>query len=159
MKELSMMYPPFLARILFGMTLLGSLAFSPLIAEGADQNKGQKIVVHLSHFTDDLHRAFMALKIATLTQKAGADVHLFLDIEGVRLADKRQSLDMTWGPSKTPLSEYYEAFVTAGGKVVLCPHCAHAGGVDDKNLARGAAILTEEQLGKMLLESEKIMDY
>jgi len=31
--------------------------------------------------------------------------------------------------------------------------------VDDKNLARGAAILTEEQLGEMLLEAEKAMDY
>lgn len=154
-----MMHTPFLARILVGLALLGSLVSSPLVAEAADQGKGQKVVVHLSHFTDDLHRSFMALKIATLLQKTGADVHLFLDIEGVRLADKRQSLDVTWGPSKTPLSEYYEAFVTAGGKVVLCPHCAHAGGVDDKNLARGAAILTEEQLGKMLLEAEKVMDY
>lgn len=118
-----------------------------------------KIVVHLSHFTDDLHRSFMALKLATLTQKSGAEVYLFLDIEGVRLADQRQSLDVTWGPSEIPLRQHYEAFVNAGGTIALCPHCAHAAGVDEKNLIRGAKIFTEEQLGKMLLETEKIIDY
>ncbi|WP_013627506.1 DsrE family protein [Rubinisphaera brasiliensis] len=132
---------------------------SPAATEAADEQEGQNIVVHLSHFTDDLHRSFMAVKLAGLMQKKGAKVHLFLDIEGVRLADKRQSLEMTWGPSKTPLSEHYEAFVKAGGKVVLCPHCAHAGGIDERNLAPGASILNEEQMAKMLLDAEKLLDY
>src|SRR5690606_4158914 len=48
-------------------------------------NDGQKIVVHLSHFTDDLHRCFMALELATILQESDAQVTLFLDLEGVRL--------------------------------------------------------------------------
>jgi predicted peroxiredoxin len=153
------MNTPLFARIVFGLVCLASLFGPAMNAPAADKEKAQNVVVHLSHFTDDLHRSFMAVKLAGLMQKSGANVHLFLDIEGVRLADKRNSLDMTWGPSKTPLSEHYEAFVNAGGKVVLCPHCAHAGGVDDKNLARGASILNEEKMTMMLLDAEKLLDY
>ena len=77
----------------------------------------QKIVVHLSHFTDDLHRCFMAVKLGTLMQKSGAQVTLFLDLEGVRLAERRQTLDMTWGANPPTLSKHYEDFTEAGGKV------------------------------------------
>lgn len=45
----------------------------------------QSVVVHLSHFTDDLHAAFMALNIGTMLAESGeAEVTLFLDLEAVR---------------------------------------------------------------------------
>lgn len=119
----------------------------------------QKIVVHLSHFTDDLHRCFMAVKLGTLMQKSGAQVTLFLDLEGVRLAERRQTLDMTWGSNTTPLSKHYEDFTEAGGKVLLCPHCAHSAHVGDMSLKRNSEIGSEQALGKMLLDADKILDY
>ncbi len=139
------MNTPLFARIVFGLVCLASLFGPAMNASAADKEKAQNVVVHLSHFTDDLHRSFMAVKLAGLMQKAGANVHLFLDIEGVRLADKRNSLDMTWGPSKTPLSEHYEAFVNAGGKVVLCPHCAHAGEIDHETYSDMFPKLKDEE--------------
>lgn len=119
----------------------------------------QKIVVHLSHFTDDLHRCFMAVKLGTLMQKSGAQVTLFLDLEGVRLAERRQTLDVTWGTSPTTLTKHYEDFTEAGGKVLLCPHCAHAAHIGDMSLKRNAEIASEQVLGKMLLDADKILDY
>lgn len=119
----------------------------------------QQIVVHLSHFTDDLHRCFMAVKLGTLMQKSGAQVTLFLDLEGVRLAERRQTLDMTWGSSPTTLGKHYEDFTEAGGKVLLCPHCAHSAHIGDMSLKRHAEIASEQVLGKMLLDADKILDY
>lgn len=119
----------------------------------------QSVVVHLTHFTDDLHRCFMALKLAALMQEADAEVTLFLDLEGVRLAERRQTLDMTWGSGSTTLAELYERFVTAGGKVVLCPHCAESAKIGDPGLKRNAALGTEQELGKLLLAADKILDY
>jgi predicted peroxiredoxin len=119
----------------------------------------QKIVVHLSHFTDDLHRCFMAVKLGTLMQKSGAQVTLFLDLEGVRLAERRQDLDMTWGSNPTTLAKHYEDFTGAGGKVLLCPHCAHSAHIGDMSLKRNAEIASEQVLGKMLLDADKILDY
>ncbi len=119
----------------------------------------QQIVVHLSHFTDDLHRCFMAVKLGTLMQKSGAQVTLFLDLEGVRLAERRQDLDMTWGSNPTTLAKHYEDFTGAGGKVLLCPHCAHSAHIGDMSLKRNAEIGSEQVLAKMLLDADKILDY
>ncbi len=119
----------------------------------------RQAVVHLSHFTDDLHRGFMALKVANMMQKGGVPTTLFLDIEGARVADKDQSLEVRWGPSETTMAELYAAFVEADGKVVVCPHCAHAAGLDKESLREGAMIATEEQLGQILMRADKIMDY
>lgn len=121
--------------------------------------KGQHVVVHLSHFTDDLHRCFMALKMANLMQEYGAEVTIFLDLEGVRLAERRQELKLTWGTDSPPLSEHYENFVAAGGKVVLCPHCAKSARIGDMGLKKNAEIASIPRLGKMLIEADKIMDY
>ena len=119
----------------------------------------QHVVVHLSHFTDDLHRCFMAFKLAGLMKKAGAEVTIFLDLEGVRVAERRQQLDMTWGSSSTTLTELYQRFTEAGGKVILCPHCAKSARIGDMGLKRYAQIGTENSLGTMLIEADKILDY
>ena len=60
---------------------LPATAQVPATAEASHADT-QHAVVHLSHFTDDLHRAFMALKMAKLMQEGGVQTTLFLDIEG-----------------------------------------------------------------------------
>ena len=115
--------------------------------------------MHLSHFTDHLHRAIMALKAANWMQKGGAQVTLFLDVEGVRLAERRQRLDFRWGEDSPTLAELYESFIDAGGRVLLCPHCAHSARVDDPALKRWAALGTEQSLTELLLTADKVIDY
>ena len=53
----------------------------------AQQDK-QDIVVHISHYADDLHAVSMGLSLAT-NLLGGANVTHFFDREGVRLADTR----------------------------------------------------------------------
>lgn len=153
-------------RTLIVLSLLIAVVACPFLqrplhaADPEDAAKApQKVVVHLSHFTDDLHRCFMALKLANLMQEAGAEVTVFLDLEGVRLAERRQPLDMTWGSNPTKLSEHYDKFVDAGGKVVLCPHCAQGARIGDPALKRHAEIGDEKTLGDLLLAADKILDY
>lgn len=147
------------AAVLF--MVCAAFSATTAVAEEAPQvdGKGQKVVVHLSHFTDDLHRCFMALKVANLMQDYGADVTIFLDLEGVRLAERKQELDFTWGPNAPKLSEHYEQFAAGGGKVLVCPHCAKSAHVTDPGLKRNADIATLPMLGKMLIEADKVMDY
>ena len=152
MKQLA--YVCFLVAFVAAISTRSTMGDTPETPKDA-----QKIVVHLSHFTDDLHRCFMAVKLGTLMQKAGAQVTLFLDLEGVRLAQRRQSLDMTWGSNTAPLSKHYEEFTEAGGKVLLCPHCAHSAHIGDMSLKRNAEIASEQVLGKILLDADKILDY
>jgi predicted peroxiredoxin len=118
----------------------------------------QTVVVHLTHFTDDLHATFMALKLASAMQQKEAQVTLVLDLEGVRLVSAQQPQDLKWGTSDA-ISGYYDAFVKAGGKIMVCPHCAQAAGVDAKTLRSGAQIVKEEELAATLLAADKILDY
>ncbi|WP_442506147.1 DsrE family protein [Novipirellula sp. SH528] len=145
--------------MLFTMLLLPLAQPTANADEGKSTDEKQQVVVHLSHFTDDLHRSFMALKIANLIQEHGADVTLFLDLEGVRLAERKQLLNMTWGPDSPPLSEHYDNFITGGGKVVVCPHCAKSARIGDGSLRRNAEIATMPSLGKLLMDADKVMDY
>jgi predicted peroxiredoxin len=149
-----------LAYVCLLVTFVAAISTRVTMGDNPETSKdAQKIVVHLSHFTDDLHRCFMAVKLGTLMQKSGAQVTLFLDLEGVRLAERRQNLDMTWGSNPTTLTKHYEEFTEAGGKVLLCPHCAHSAQIGDMSLKRNAEIASEQVLGKMLLDADKILDY
>jgi predicted peroxiredoxin len=133
--------------------LLSGWGTHPIFAQ-----EKQTVVVHLTHYTDDLHAVFMALKLATAMQQKGAQTTLVLDLEGVRLASTQQPQDLRWGTSDA-ISGYYDAFVKAGGKILVCPHCAQAAGVDAKTLRPGAQIVKEEELAAALLAADKILDY
>jgi predicted peroxiredoxin len=145
-------------RILMFTTLALLATFQSVRASESDSGP-QRVVVHLSSFTEDLHRCFMALKVAGMMQENGAMVTIFLDLEGVRLAPRREKLDMTWGSNPTKLSEHYDKFVSAGGKIVLCPHCAQSSHIGDGGLKRNAEIGTPQSLGKMLMDADKVIDY
>ena len=63
------------AKQIFRVGLLGVSVVIASIGSSANAEEaskvdgsGQKVVVHLSHFTDDLHRCFMAVKVANLVQ-------------------------------------------------------------------------------------------
>jgi predicted peroxiredoxin len=140
--------------------LIYTLAFvAPLTVQAEPAAPPQAAVVHLTHATDDLHAAFMALKLAGAMQEKGARVTLLLDLEGVRVADTRQPGDLVWGHGE-PLATYYDSFVKGGGKVLVCPHCAAAAGMDAKVLRPGAQIAKDvAELAALLLAADKILDY
>jgi len=152
-------------RLIFALAAAFALLLSPAGPSAAPANAAvqtedaQTVVVHLSQFTNDLHAAFMALNIATILQETGAaQVTLFLDLEGVRLADMRSRGDLAWGDMES-IGDTFDGFVAAGGGVVVCPHCAALAGVDADQLREGAVMGTREQIGEMLLAADKIIDY
>jgi predicted peroxiredoxin len=129
-----------------------------VIAGTPSADDPQKIVVHLKHYTDDLHAAFMAVKLAGAFKEKGADVTMFVNLEGVRLVDRGTPLDMKWGHSKE-LTAYFESYINAGGTVLVCPHCAMAAGLEAKDLREGARIGTEQEVVDLMLAADKILDY
>lgn len=133
--------------VVVAMTLFGSVNAS---------NDNEPVLIHLSHYSNDLHAVSMALKIGGLLSKNGTDVTLFLDLEGVRLADKNQPQNLAWG-SGLPIEKLYAKFVSNGGKVLVCPHCATAAGVTE--LREGAVIANQSALLNAITSSNKILDY
>ena len=132
-----------------------SLGAGPAYAQQAEQ---QDIVVHIGDFTNDLHSVFMGLSLATNLQKGGADVTVFLDREGVRLADKRERGDLTWGDSG-PASEALNGFTAAGGTVLICPHCAELAGMSQTDARPGTRLATQDEVAALFLDADKVIDF
>ncbi len=125
----------------------------------AQEAASKKVVVHLSHFTDSLHYPFMALKVADAMQQHGAQVTLFLDIEGTRLADKGENLALRWGADDTTVADLYDGFVKAGGRILVCPHCAEHFGIAGGALREGATLGTDETITSAMMAADKVVDY
>jgi len=140
----------------FALTLfLIVLACTSVAAQGTAK---QKVVVHLTHYTDNLHAVKMAVHLAYMMQTMGADVTMLLDLEGVRLASNREPQELIWGKGD-PISKEHAAFVKAGGQLLLCPHCSEHAGISAGGLRPGARIGQEGELAKTILAADKVLDY
>ncbi len=128
-------------------------------AKKPDTARAQVIVINLKHGTDDLHAALMALKLGVAMAEKGADVHLFLNLEAVRLASKQQPLDLTWGPGDAKLETLFSDFATAGGKTLVCPHCAVAAGLAQEDLRDGLTIAEASEVVDLMIAADKVLDY
>lgn len=118
----------------------------------------QHIVIHLSHAVDDLTSAAMALRIGITLRSKGAQATLLLDREGARLADTRQTLDLSTRRGKV-LGAMYADFVQAGGTLLVCSHCAGAIGLTRESLRSGASIADDDEIAQLILDADKILDY
>ena len=148
-----------LAAALAALPLAASCAsFGVEPAYAQQPAEQQEIVVHIGDFTNDLHSVFMGMSLATNLAKKGADVTIFLDREGVRLGDKRERGDLTWGDSGA-VSVAMDEFVAAGGTVLLCPHCASLAGVESANARPGTRIATHDEVAHLFLDADKVIDF
>lgn len=143
--------------------IASTLVIAVLLALGAgpapaQAGSKQKVVVHLTHYTDNLHAVKMAVHLAYMMQTMGAEVTMLLDLEGVRLADTRQPGELIWGKGE-PISKELTAFVIAGGNMLLCPHCSEHSGLTAANLRPGARIGHPGELAKIILAADKVLDY
>lgn len=151
MKLSKLLVPSLALAAVFG------IAASHAVSAPQRESK-QKVVVHLSHFTDNLHAVKMAVHLAVKMQELGAEMTLLLDLEGVRLADSRQPQELIWGKGE-PISQEAAAFVKLGGQMLLCPHCAAHCGITATHLRPGARIGKDGELARTILAADKVLDY
>ncbi len=116
----------------------------------------KNVVVHIGQFSNDLHSTTMGLSLANILQNEGATVTVFLDREGVRLADTRVK---TLVYADSDAGELLASFVEGGGKVVVCPHCAEVAGVDRNQLRDGCEFGTPKSIAQMLMAADIVIDY
>jgi sulfur relay (sulfurtransferase) complex TusBCD TusD component (DsrE family) len=144
-----------IAAMILAAGIIAVSGFNPSTVQAKAK---QKVLIHLSHYSDTSHSALMAVHFAQYLQEHGSDVTLMLDVEGARLADQRQAQN-TAGMN-AQISTYYDGFVKAGGKVLVCPHCAEAAGLTPQNLRPGARMGKDMgELADVILAADKTIDY
>ncbi len=90
--------------------------------------------------SDEVNRAAMAISFATrVREEKQVPVTIFLNVEGVRLADTRLAAPR-YANGQTP-REMLTAFMAAGGQVIVCPMCMkNVGGLAEADLLAGAVV-------------------
>jgi sulfur relay (sulfurtransferase) complex TusBCD TusD component (DsrE family) len=135
------------------LALLATAAFA-LPQDATAQEK--TVVVHIGQFSNDLHSPAMGLSLARNLAEAGASVTVFLDREGVRMADRGQPM-LVYGD--TDLEELLSAYMDAGGRVLICPHCAELGGVERGELRSGMEMGTQESVARLFMDADLVISY
>jgi sulfur relay (sulfurtransferase) complex TusBCD TusD component (DsrE family) len=150
---MSVARPSTLSRLVrLPLTLLLLVAFAATGAQAQDKN----VVVHIGQYSNDLHSMSMGLGLANNLQAEGADVTIFLDREGVRIADEDQPF-LVYGDTDT--GELMTEFVAAGGRVVICPHCAAQGGVAPSDLRDGMEMGTPASIAALFMAADLVIDF
>lgn len=119
----------------------------------------QNIVIHLTHYTDDLQAAFMALGLANKIQEQGHHVTLLLSLRGVMLANKSQPHNHALLTDEPSLDKLYAMFIKAGGEVIVCPHCSKMIGLASDELMEGAQLSAQGEFTEALLRADKVITY
>ena len=103
----------------------------------ADESE-QKLFVNLT--SDEINRATMAIVFSTnILTKKKIPVTIFLNVEGVRIADK--TLPEHKHANGKSTKEMLSAFIKAGGRVIVCPMCMkNVGGINKDDLLDGIEI-------------------
>jgi len=117
----------------------------------------EKIVVHLKHFTDDLHAAYMAMQLAARLQAKGAEVTLLLDLDGARFADAQGA--GIRDTSSRNFEQSYAEFVRDGGRGLVCRHCASLHGIDRGQLRKQMTMASMDGIAGAVFSADKIIDY
>jgi predicted peroxiredoxin len=98
----------------------------------------RSLVVKVTHSLDDPERAHIGCNVAAVGLASGLDVHLFLAIEGVHLAQPEVAakVDVADAP---PIGDLLDA-VYAAGTVTVCTPCATRRGLDGDDFREGTQL-------------------
>lgn len=92
-----------------------------------------KYLFTVTHFDADPDRVATPLVLANNALAAGADVLLWLTVEGANLG-KRGSADGIVPKSFPPVAELLKTFTENGGRIGVCPPCGKTHGVTNENI-------------------------
>lgn len=94
-----------------------------------------RLVVKVTHALDDPERAHIGCNVAAVALASGVDVHVFLAVEGVGLAQPSvaQQLEVAEAP---PITDLLDALYAAA-TVTVCTPCASRRGLTEDDFRPG----------------------
>lgn len=153
-----------LSGLVFVLALVGawlgtSLAsVDTVTAAPATQEFDGGLVVNIT--SDNIDRAAMAVNFAdNVLLGREVPVTIFLNVEGVRLADANIPQNMHVSGETIP--EMLQRFMDDGGTVLVCPMCMeNVGGMTEDDLIEGAMVSSPDELWpRLFAEGVTVMSY
>lgn len=133
--------------------VIGSLGLAAvLLATSAPTLAQKKEAVFVNLTSAEPERVTMALNFSTKLLQGGNEVTLFLNVDGVRLGSTKV-------PTLSSQRGDLAAFMKAGGKVVICPHCMQVRGVAAGDLLAGLMMGGEGAAQQAFMASTRSISY
>ena len=99
--------------------------------------KQAKYLFTMTHFDGDADRVATPLVLANNALAGGADVLLWLTVEGANLG-RQGSASGIIPKSFPPVAELLKTFTENGGRIGVCPPCGKTHGVTNENILPSA---------------------
>jgi len=93
----------------------------------------QKYLFTVTTFDTDADRVATPLVLANSALAGGADVLLWLTVDGAALG-RRGAADKLVPKSFPPVAALFKTFIENGGRIGVCPPCGKTHGVTDENM-------------------------
>lgn len=116
------------------------------------------LVINLTHSTDDVDRASVAVVVAGASVASGQDTKVFLSSEGVNLAKKGVAEELH-EEGFAPMAELIGSYVEAGGGLLVCSPCAKKRGIGDDDLIAGATVVGGATLVALLADGAASLSF
>lgn len=133
--------------------------------ETPSSRKAQKqlIIIRLTYLALDEQNSFYGFKFAEslLQNHPDIEVIVLLDKEATRIANKEQNTHFIARNEKVAqkLSDVVRSFLQKGGLVVASKDWASSFGVTEANLLAGVRLYDNSDLGNLIVEANKILEY
>ena len=105
----------------------------------------QPILVNITRGKNELHAVSMALGLAQSASRTAACAAVFLNVEAPVFAAKNLGDDVKYADFP-PIKKMLADFVAAGGRVLVCGHCAHVVKLSHADMIDGAKELAQGEL-------------
>ena len=127
------------AGFLLVVASLGCQQQSPTTEAAPAAAAAPGVLVNVTRGEDDLHAVSMGLNLAKHAAERGLPVVVFLNVAAPIFASSALPAETAY-EDFPPVRVLLEAVLAAGGKVLVCKHCAQVSGVDASTLLPGVVL-------------------
>lgn len=142
--------------LIVGLIAAGLVIGTAVVPTHAADRPDTTLFLNLT--TDDTWTATMALDYANKVREAGYPVVVFLNVRGVRVADKNFPPDRHGPGDKTP-KELLEHLIAAGATVYVCPMCSENAGMSQADWIEGSKPGGPEVMKIQMAPATKVISY
>jgi predicted peroxiredoxin len=119
----------------------------------------EKLVIMCTHGPEDPERATIPFVTATAAQASDVDVMLGFQSNGVLLV-RKGCAEHVFAAGFPPFKELLEAYLEAGGELLVCGPCVNARKIDANNeFIQGARVVNAVTFVKLYTEATNVLVY
>jgi copper chaperone CopZ/predicted peroxiredoxin len=118
----------------------------------------QPLLINITRGKNELHAVSMAIGLAQSAIKDGRTASVFLNVEAPVFARKDLGDEVKFADFP-PINKMLADFIAAGGRVLVCGHCAHIVKLEQRDMINDAKVLAHNELFSTMPPGTVVFSY